>query len=329
MVKNILLSLLFVIAFVGCSDDNSYPTIIKEVPDLPDGYTYIPDIRFEQALIDQGIDKTDTILDNMVKTSHIENITELYVGSLGIYELTGIEDFRSLEILDCGLNQLTELDLSQNQALKKLECKKNKIRFNNLILKNNPLLNDLSCWGNQITSLDLTFAPNLKTLSCMGNLLTQLDLTKNKKLRSVSCDYNQIVRLTLNNPALRTLFCDGNHLQRLDLSQCPLLSQVNCHSNQLSTIHFADNNKIRFLLAGNNNFESIDLSNCSRLIGVDLKENKLKTINICNGNNLNMRTFFVIKNPDLKCIQVDDVAWSTANWTDIDETVTFSQDCGF
>ena len=32
-------------------------------------------------------------------------------------------------------------------------------------------------------------------------------------------------------------------------------------------------------------------------------------------------------NPDLDCIQVDDVAYSTANWTNIDAGTTFSTDC--
>jgi len=32
-------------------------------------------------------------------------------------------------------------------------------------------------------------------------------------------------------------------------------------------------------------------------------------------------------NFSLSCIEVDDVAWSTANWTDIDAGVTFSTNC--
>src|SRR5690606_38288273 len=32
-------------------------------------------------------------------------------------------------------------------------------------------------------------------------------------------------------------------------------------------------------------------------------------------------------NPNLSCIQVDDAAYSTANWTNIDATASFSEDC--
>ena len=34
-------------------------------------------------------------------------------------------------------------------------------------------------------------------------------------------------------------------------------------------------------------------------------------------------------NPSLTCINVDDVAYATANWTNIDAGTTFSHDCNF
>ncbi len=329
MVKNILLLLLFVLTTVGCSDNNAYTTIIEELPDLPEGYTYIPDNNFEQALMDLGYDKTDTIQDDMVLTSQIENIKELHIDSLDIYKLTGIEDFKSLEILYCDWNKLTELDLSQNKALIKLDCKRNQIRGKNLKIDNNPKLTYLDCWVNEIASLDLTKNINLDTLECSSNRLSQLDLTQNKKLRFVNCNYNQILTLSLNNPELRILFCDGNQLQTLDLKNCQSLGQINCRSNLLDRINFKENNTLRTLIANDNNFESIDLSNCTNLGLLFLHRNKLTKLNIRNGNNHRLWDFAAFQNPLLKCIQVDDVAWSTANWTDIDESATFSENCGY
>ena len=52
MVKNILLSLLFVVAIVGCSDDYE---IIEPKPDLRK--TFIPDDSFETALIELGYNR--------------------------------------------------------------------------------------------------------------------------------------------------------------------------------------------------------------------------------------------------------------------------------
>ena len=57
----------------------------------------------------------------------IEALTtrKLYLTGLGIEDLTGIEYFTFLESLDCSVNQLTSLDLSQNTTLYDLDCSYN------------------------------------------------------------------------------------------------------------------------------------------------------------------------------------------------------------
>ncbi|MDD4087350.1 MAG: LruC domain-containing protein, partial [Bacteroidales bacterium] len=50
--------------------------------------------------------------------------------------------------------------------------------------------------------------------------------------------------------------------------------------------------------------------------------------NLKNGNNLNMPSIGVTGNPSLSCIQVDDPAWSEANWTNLDSQMYFSAFCG-
>jgi Leucine-rich repeat (LRR) protein len=52
---------------------------------------------------------------------------------MNISNLTGIEAFTALTYLDCRVNQLTSLDVSQNTALTLLSCE-----------------------GNQLTSLDVS-----------------------------------------------------------------------------------------------------------------------------------------------------------------------------
>ena len=61
--------------------------------------TSIPDSNFEQALIDKGID-SDATLNGQVLTSDISGIIELDISNLEITDISGIEDFTSLEILD-------------------------------------------------------------------------------------------------------------------------------------------------------------------------------------------------------------------------------------
>ena len=64
--------------------------------------TAIPDPNFEQALIDLGYDTAP--IDGMVLTANISSITNLYVDTKNIADLTGIEDFIALTTLSCSSN---------------------------------------------------------------------------------------------------------------------------------------------------------------------------------------------------------------------------------
>ena len=59
--------------------------------------------------------------------------------------------------------------------------------------------------------------------------------------------------------------------------------------------------------------------------------NQLTSLDVRNGNNTNYTVFYVRINPNLYCIDVDDVAWADTNWTtvngNIDSTMSFSTNC--
>jgi len=46
--------------------------------------------------------------------------------------------------------------------------------------------------------------------------------------------------------------------------------------------------------------------------------NQLTSLDVRNGNNINLQYFNAVNNSNLTCINVDDTAWSNANWTTID-----------
>jgi hypothetical protein len=83
--------------------------------------TLIPDPQFENYLITIGIDSDGTI-NGQVFTSDIDGLTYFSIvqGPL-VTDLTGIEDFTSLEILDILSVDITEIDISNNLNLKKLD----------------------------------------------------------------------------------------------------------------------------------------------------------------------------------------------------------------
>ncbi|HIN40532.1 MAG TPA: PKD domain-containing protein [Flavobacteriales bacterium] len=261
--------------------------------------TIIPDANFEQALIDLGYD-TGTP-DGSLPTANISSVTSLNVsGSNGIpgtiSDLTGIEDFASLTYLNCGWNQLATLDVSQNTALTYLNCYLNQL--SSLDISNNTALTKLVCYKNQITSLDVSQNLALNELWCWGNQLTILDVSQN-----VSLTY---------------LYCTANPLTSLDVSQNIALITLKC---------------------GGTGLTSLDVSNNSVLTNLVCAYSTLICLNIKNGNNINMEgydsysypLFRAEGNPNLTCIEVDDVAWATANWTstngNIDPIASFSTAC--
>ena len=266
--------------------------------------TNIPDVNFEQALINLG---HDNILDGSVSTSNIDTLTSLNVSWGNISDLTGIEDFTSLTYLVCGNNQLTSLNVSNNTKLTHLGCGNNQLT--SLDVTNNIELVHLAPAVNQLTSLNITNNPSLTYLNCQVNQLTSLDVSSNKNLITLMCAWNnQITSLDVTkNTLLETLDCDGIGITTLDVSSNPLLTWISCYDNQLTSLDVSNNTVLTILWCYNNQLTSLDIRN---------------------GNNTNMTYVWIYNNPNLTCINVDDSTYSTNNWFTIDPQHYFSNNCG-
>ncbi len=203
---------------------------------------YIPDYQLRSALLQNAsINVND---DSEIQLTEAHAYTdEIDVQELGISDMTGIEAFINISILNCNNNQLTRLDVSNNTALTGLFCIWN-VNLSSLILGSKPLLTTLFCYGNKLTELNIDDYDLLESLHCGNTLLTTMNLS--------------------NNP----------NLERVDIRECNLVS-------------------------------------------LDMR----------NGNNSDITTFYIVGNPDLTCVNVDDPAYSSANWTDIDTNVVFSLNC--
>ena len=120
--------------------------------------TYVPDDSFENYLEANGMG--DGIqLNDSINFWAIEMLISLDVSNQNISDLTGIEDFTVLSTLDCSNNNLTTLDLSQNNYLQILDCSYNQLTSLIIIFDSlHPFQNysSLYCNNNQLTSLDLS-----------------------------------------------------------------------------------------------------------------------------------------------------------------------------
>ncbi|MBR6445769.1 MAG: leucine-rich repeat domain-containing protein [Prevotella sp.] len=81
----------------------------------------------------------------------------------------------------------------------------------------------------------------LETLSAYDNQLTSLDVSKNTALTELRCNYNQLTSLDVSqNTALKELYCYFNQLTSLDVSGCIALTTLYCRGNQLTSLDLSN-----------------------------------------------------------------------------------------
>ena len=198
------------------------PVVVKsQATGLLLNATNFPDANFRAALASiLGISEGDEITEAKIAAT-----TSLYVSKsyktpdeAKIADLTGIEHFTALKVLECDNNQLTSLDVSKNTALTGLVCSHNQLT--SLDVSKNTALIELWCDNNQLTLLNVSKNTALTKLYCFGNQLTSLDVSQNTELTGLWCHYNQITSLDVSGRTLLTMLqCDNNQLTSLDVSK--------------------------------------------------------------------------------------------------------------
>ena len=265
----------------------------------------IPDANFKTYLV--GNTTINTNGDTEIQCDEAAAFTGVIdINNLGITDITGIEYFINFTSLNASYNSLTSIDLSSNTALEYLDLTNNLLT--SLDITTHTALTELHCWNNSITTINLTNNTLLTKLDFHNNSLTNLDLSANIALSNLRCTNNQLGGLDLSsNAALEYLTIYGNSLTSLDLSNNVALIDVYCYSNSLT---------------------SLDVSNNPNLVALRCMDNDLTSLNVANGNNANMWAFNTTSNPNLTCIEVDNVTYSDTNWSaSKDVTASFSTNC--
>lgn len=411
--------------------------------------TRIPDTNFEQRLITLGFDRAP--INGMVHTPNISSVKSLSVSGINISDLTGIEDFTSLETLRVFDNSLTTLDLSKNLELKDLRCFNNQLTTLNV--SKNTKLEDLRAFDNSISALNLSANNLLKTvkvnnnnlntfnlkngnntnittfeangnanLTCIdvddvsyansnftaidahtvfrlncslgsnitnipdtnfeqylidenidsdkilngqvltadienitqvilsnknisdltgiqdfvsltelnaaNNQITSIDLSKNILLEKLFVANNQLTTIDVsNNTKLKTLDVGENSLTNLSIHQLVDLETLSCYKNQLTEINLYSNKNLLAFIANENQLKTVDIRENKNLFWIDLDDNLLEDLMLKNENNTKITTFSATGNPNLTCIEVDDVNFSNTNFTEKDASANYSTDC--
>ncbi|MDY8138021.1 M4 family metallopeptidase [Aquimarina sp. 2201CG5-10] len=244
-------------------------------------YTAISDSNFEAVLEALGYD--DISGDGQVPTALIEVVATLSINNQNIADLTGIEDFAALVILEASNNSIVTVDFSANSNLEEID------------LKENPL-----------TSINVSSNANLQVLDLNNALFDTIDVS--------------------NNAALRNLYITNNiNLTSIDLSTNTAIENLSLYGNSLSSITLGNLTSLRDFYIENNSLVTLELTNLTALENLNVVNNNLSSLNIQNGANTNISTFEAYNNPNLTCIQVDDVDYANSTWgLDIDAQTSFS-----
>lgn len=308
-------------------------------------YTAIPDPCFEIILIQAGID-TEGMQDGQVLTNDIANVIGLDMQRSGsacdIIDPTGIEDFTNLEYLFIG-RSINTIDLSNNLQLKEIYAFQGSLQ--NINITNCTELTRLEIYDNPLTSIDLSTNTKIKYLVLYQDQLTDLDVNTLTDLETLVCERNQITSINIINlPNLINIYLGFNLINNINLSNLPSLESLGvlennitdlnlsnlinlkglyCSNNNLTNLDVTSNIMLDNIRCANNSLNTLDLSQNPLLDFISVEDNLLTALDIRNNNNGVITTFDATNNPNLTCIFVDDVNYSTTNWLNIDENSTF------
>ena len=237
------------------------------------------------------VENFDSDEDGDISIAEAEVPTAMDVSNLGIRSMKGLECFVNLTYLDCNVNQITELDVSNLTHLETLLCN-----------------------GNQLTSLDLSSNTALEQVYCTGNRLSSLNLGSNSSLTILNVTSNQLSSLDLSGtPNLNTVIFSDNHIRNIDLTACPDLTLLRCSDNLLSSIDLSNNTALTELDVSNNRLTSLDLTANTALVKVNCVSNLLEVLYIRNhsalqelrcGSNARMTSLVCRDNRNLTLLNV-------------------------
>lgn len=266
--------------------------------------TSIPDINFEQALIDLGYDTNG--LNGNILNSDAELVTSLYVNDKAIGSMQGISAFVNLTDLRFSDNNVNTIDLSNHPALEILVSQNNPLtaldlsqNFNlTLLFSDNTAIESiafsipsaitsLNIANSQTTSIDLSNMPNLDSLDITGSNISNVDVS--------------------NNPLLAGLYLADTGSNNIDVSMNPNLQALSNVGNNITTVDLSNNPLLSAFYAFSSSITTLDLSANTMLTLIQVNDTNLNSLNVANGNNGILTTFIANNNPNLTCIQVDDV----------------------
>ncbi|MGY3793472.1 immunoglobulin-like domain-containing protein [Aquimarina sp. 433] len=235
-----------------------------------------------------------------------------------------------LEYLILSDTNLSTIDLSKNVALKDLEFDDPKIAH--IDLSHNILLEDIEFDGApELESVDLTGLTKLDYFYIEESKLSSIDFSTNIALTELEFYDTAVTRIDFsNNVSLEDIYISDNTLLTeviFSNQTYPNLDYISAENTQLESIDVSNLLVLNELNISNTKVKRLDLSSNPAMDELYASNAQLEFLNVQNGNNSNFTDFEIDGNPNLFCVQVDDVDYANANFTVKDVQTTFGLDC--
>ncbi len=243
----------------------------------------IPDPNFLNALIEEGVDSNG---DGVIQVSEVEDVEMLNVENQDISDLTGINYFSSLRILEASNNQIEQVDDINLTLLRTLELTGNNLTH--FSIDNLPNLRHLHISENQLTQLSIINSYSLSHLSCNNNLLEEVELINLENLGGLDVSNNKLTELSVASIFLSgsykflNLNCSFNQISSLDFGSLKNFYSINCSHNLLTELNI-DNFEINAKLdCSHNQISNLDIEiyDLGYTESIDCSYNNLVSLNI-------------------------------------------------
>lgn len=245
------------------SDKNMYDALKSQ---LKDNYVSADDNNQSITMTDEAIDNTKS----------------LYLSKKNITDLSGIENFTNLEILDVQGNEITSIEKVPGEKLKSLSVSKIENISDINLIEN---YNNLYCLEVDESSLEeipdsmKKASKHLSFIEWTNGILKSTAWVKDfPNLLSLKLENNQISSLENMSSlsSLTSLDLSGNQIESLDeIGNCIELSSLDISDNKVSNLDSISGLCLVTLYAANNNLTDISSLNLGKLTLLDVSNNNI------------------------------------------------------
>ncbi len=262
----------------------------------------IPDVNFKQKLLTiQSVDTNgdgsvdadaDANDDGEIQQSEADAVTELFLANSDIVDLTGIQSFINLEILDCSFNHLSSIDVSGLANLEDLTTHNNvelvSLNTSNCVNLLSILLDDNFNLPTNLQTMNVSNCPSLTVLYINESQINNLDISGCLGLTDLTIREGGLSNLNASGLSnLETLECSGNNLSSIDVTGCTSIKYLLLSGNTLTNLNLSGHQNILQVLVSNNNLINLNLSNCINLNYLLIENNpQLETLSVQGCTNL-------------------------------------------